>query len=139
MKYVAMLVALLMSGVVCAEQNPLQDIKQLVWKNRIILILSAEDDAGHEQLLEKYDDEIIDRDIVWFVLRDSEVVTNYAEKLSSEFVSRTKSSFPIGSGSVLLIGKDGGVKTRAKQLNLNAIFREIDSMPMRRQEMESSS
>ena len=139
MKYVALLTALLMSGMVFSEQKPLQDISQLVWKNRIILILSAKDGSDDEQVFEKYDDQIKDRDVVWFILKDDQVVTNYLEKLSSEFSSRTKNSFLIESGSVLLIGKDGGIKARAKKLNLDAIFQEIDSMPMRRQEMESNS
>lgn len=139
MKYLALLTALLMSGMVFSEQKPLQDISQLVWKNRIILILSAKDGSDDEQVFEKYDDQIKDRDVVWFILKDDQVVTNYLEKLSSEFSSRTKNSFLIESGSVLLIGKDGGIKARAKKLNLDAIFQEIDSMPMRRQEMESNS
>ena len=139
MKYLALLTALLMSGMVFSEQKPLQDISQLVWKNRIILILSAKDGSDDEQVFEKYDDQIKDRDVVWFILKDDQVVTNYLKKLSSEFSSRTKNSFLIESGSVLLIGKDGGIKARAKKLNLDAIFQEIDSMPMRRQEMESNS
>lgn len=36
---------------------------------------------------------------------------------------------------VLLIGKDGGIKSREPSLNLEGIFRRIDAMPMRRQEM----
>jgi hypothetical protein len=36
----------------------------------------------------------------------------------------------------LLIGKDGGVKARAREaVPLDEVFRQIDSMPMRQQEM----
>lgn len=36
---------------------------------------------------------------------------------------------------VLLIGKDGGIKSREPSLNPDGIFRRIDAMPMRRREM----
>ena len=41
-----------------------------------------------------------------------------------------------GAFSVVLIGKDGGVKVRAGEtMRLTDIFARIDTMPMRRQEM----
>lgn len=40
-----------------------------------------------------------------------------------------------GPGSILLVGKDGGVKLRLGQLSVPEILAAIDSMPMRRQEM----
>jgi hypothetical protein len=36
-----------------------------------------------------------------------------------------------------LIGKDGGIKSRESSLDLDAIFRRIDGMPMRIREMRS--
>ncbi|WP_246180249.1 DUF4174 domain-containing protein [Marinobacter changyiensis] len=41
-------------------------------------------------------------------------------------------------GRVLLIGKDGGIKSREASLNLNGIFRRVDAMPMRMREMRAS-
>jgi hypothetical protein len=38
----------------------------------------------------------------------------------------------------LLIGKDGGIKARADDLDLAALFERIDAMPMRRREMETA-
>jgi hypothetical protein len=35
-----------------------------------------------------------------------------------------------------LIGKDGGIKSQSDYLNLEAIFSEIDAMPMRQLEMQ---
>ncbi|WP_349559152.1 DUF4174 domain-containing protein [Marinobacter sp. NFXS9] len=39
---------------------------------------------------------------------------------------------------VLLIGKDGGIKSRESSLDLDAVFRRIDAMPMRIREMRTS-
>ncbi|MDS1309234.1 DUF4174 domain-containing protein [Marinobacter sp. F60267] len=38
---------------------------------------------------------------------------------------------------MLLIGKDGGIKSREPSLDLDAIFRRTDSMPMRIREMRT--
>jgi hypothetical protein len=40
--------------------------------------------------------------------------------------------------AMLLIGKDGGVKSREPSLDLDAIFGRIDAMPMRIREMRSA-
>ena len=37
---------------------------------------------------------------------------------------------------VILIGKDGGIKSRFDRLDLEAIFSDIDAMPMRQYEMQ---
>jgi hypothetical protein len=39
---------------------------------------------------------------------------------------------------VLLIGKDGGIKSRESSLDLDAIFGRIDGMPMRIREMRTN-
>ncbi|WP_228705789.1 DUF4174 domain-containing protein [Marinobacter sp. es.048] len=39
---------------------------------------------------------------------------------------------------MLLIGKDGGIKSRESSLNLDAIFRRIDAMPMRSREVRTN-
>ncbi|WP_242674565.1 DUF4174 domain-containing protein [Marinobacter halodurans] len=37
-----------------------------------------------------------------------------------------------------MIGKDGGIKSRESSLDLDAVFRRIDAMPMRIREMRTS-
>jgi hypothetical protein len=39
---------------------------------------------------------------------------------------------------VFLIGKDGGLKASARELDLPALFALIDTMPIRRREMDVS-
>ena len=140
MKYILLLVALLLPKITFSdEQVPLDEVAQLVWKNRVILIWSDQNDIDYERSLQNYEDEINDRDILWFIFNDTGVATNYEGTLSSEFISRTKQKYPIERGRVLLIGKDGGIKDRDKTLQLNALFKKIDSMPMRQEEMKSKA
>ena len=58
--------------------------------------------------------------------------------LSSRAADNIRSQFRIRGGgfSVVLVGKDGGVKARyAKAPDLDDVFSLIDGMPMRRSEM----
>ena len=123
MKYILLLVALLLPKIAfCEEKVLLDEVTQLVWKNRVILIWSDQNDSDYERSLKNYDDEIKDRDILWFIFNDTGVATNYDGTLSSEFISRTKQKYPIGRGRVLLIGKDGTIKDRDNTLQLNSLF-----------------
>lgn len=136
MKYILLVVGLFVSNLVFPGQSALQDLSELTWENRIILIFSANEDSNDEQLFAKYDEQIKDRDVIWFILKDKQVITNYPKKLSTQFIDRTKRNFSNETNNVLLIGKDGDIKLRANQLNLNFIFEKIDSMPMRQQEVK---
>ena len=140
MKYLLLLMALLLPKIALSEEHVLLDeVAQLVWKNRVILIWSDQNDSDYERSLQNYEDEIKDRDILWFIFNDTGVATNYEGKLSSEFISLTKQNYPIERGRVLLIGKDGTIKDRDNTLQLNALFEKIDSMPMRQEEMKSKA
>ena len=140
MKYILLLMALLLPRMALSEERPLlDDLSQLVWKKRIILIWSDQKDTDFESSFKRYDYEIRDRDIVWFIVKDTHVITNYSGELSGEFISRTRKEYPIERGRVLLIGKDGGIKDSDNKLQLNAIFKKIDSMPMRQEEIESKT
>ena len=48
-------------------------------------------------------------------------------------------SIPNEEFKILLIGKDGGIKFEGENRTLNQIFDQIDSMPMRRYEMQFDS
>jgi hypothetical protein len=92
--------------------------------------------------LEEIEPEISERDIVWFVLGVNQLHTNYNEKLSDEvrkqIIDRYFSPLPAET-VVLLIGKDGTLKSRSSDLDLEAMFGLIDQMPMRRAEMRQKS
>ena len=131
----AMLLVLVSLTAYGAEMNNLSDYQ---WKNRLILVQAASDTEGAVETLRSARAEIDDRDIVWFVNTGSDVVSNQ-EVLSSSLQSDVKALLEKSRSDerVLLIGKDGGIKSRESSLDLDAIFGRIDGMPMRIREMRA--
>ena len=119
-----------------AEGVPvLSDLDSLEWKNRVVVIKETKNQDESLQLLKEQVAEIDDRDIIWFIIKDDLALTNYLGRLSREFVSNMRERIGPVQGKVILIGKDGGIKSQSDYLNLEAIFSEIDAMPMRQLEM----
>ena len=88
------------------------------------------------ETLREASDGIDERDIVWFVVTGETVDSNLAEMTADMAQSvRDKLTADANGASVILIGKDGGVKDRSRELDLDDIFSRIDRMPMRRREM----
>lgn len=135
MQYILLLLVMLTTTSCEAQAENLNNISELMWKNRVILLLSSDDDKRNQQLFAKYEEAVIDRDLVWFIVQDTQVISNYQGGISKQFVERTKDTFPLNKYRVLLIGKDGGIKSRAQQLDITELISTIDSMPMRQQEM----
>lgn len=119
----------------CTESAELSDLRSLQWHNRIILVNNLQNQHAALALFEKNKSEITDRDIIWFVLTGNEAHTNYQGALSEDFIAKTRASYQIEPEKIMLIGKDGGVKFLLDRLDLEAIFSEIDAMPMRQNEM----
>lgn len=116
----------------------IERVEQLLWKNRIILIWSDElVDIRHIMEASKYD--IDDRNIVWFVVGDQKITSNYKGVIANNFVVHTNNQYFKLGRKVALIGKDGGVKYVDTVLQLDTLFNKIDSMPMRINEMKSSN
>jgi hypothetical protein len=108
------------------------------WKNRLILIHAEENSGNEVETLRTAQVGIDDRDLIWFVNTGSGLVSNQAavsSRLESEVTGLLEENRL--NGRVLLIGKDGGIKSRESDLNLDAIFRRIDAMPMRAREMRN--
>lgn len=119
-----------------ADMNRLSDYQ---WKNRLILVQAADENASEIETLRSARAGVDDRDIVWFVNTGSGVVSNQ-KALSSSLESDIKALLEQSRSDerVLLIGKDGGIKSRESSLDLGAIFRRIDGMPMRMREMRAN-
>ena len=123
-----------------AAQGPgLADLGELRWKYRVILVFASEAEASSAvSNLEALAPGIEERDIAWFVLDGPELHSNYRGTLGATLRERLEARYftPVPSDTaVLLIGKDGGVKARSADLDLEATFGLIDQMPMRRAEM----
>jgi hypothetical protein len=119
-----------------AEPEKLFDLRLLQWKNRIILVNNLRNQQAVLALFDNNKTEINERDIIWFVLTGDEAHTNYQGTLSDDFITKTRMSYQLESGKIMLIGKDGCVKFLLDRMDLEAIFTEIDAMPMRHNEMQ---
>jgi len=109
----------------------------LQWKNRVIVVDNAQNDSSVLALFEKNASEINDRDIIWFIFKGDSTFTNYPDELSEGLLSHARERYGFGQGQVVLIGKDGGIKSRLDTVDLNALFLKIDAMPMRQSEIRN--
>lgn len=138
MKIIVFITILLFSMFSQAEGEPvLSDLDSLEWKNRVIIVNETNNEDESRRLLAEQVAEIDDRDIIWFIIKDDLALTNYSGRLSREFVSNMRERLDPMQGKVILIGKDGGIKSQSDYLDIEAIFSEIDAMPMRQFEMRN--
>ncbi len=138
MKYiVAAFIGMLALHSFSYTDSQLNGIHQLEWKNRILIVWSDNPEEDYSRIYHSNRTEIDDRDMVIFVLSQSTLMTNYQESVSVDFFADVKRRFPIKQANYFLVGKDGGIKSRGKYLDLQQIFGEIDLMPMRQQEMKN--
>ena len=138
MPYLILIIALLVNASAFAD-NTLSHLSALEWKYRIILIDDSVDTQAVVKQLRQEKSGVEDRDILWFVLNAStsthSLTNNYSGSITSDFSSNIYQRYFSHNDVVVLIGKDGGIKLRAKTFDLQDIFKRIDSMPMRQQEM----
>jgi hypothetical protein len=126
-----------------AAATPAGDLASYRWKNRILLVFSPSesdpDFAAFNRSVERERPEVKDRDLVVFRLFEKAPSRVEQQPLQPEEADRLRRRFGVRTGrlTVILIGKDGGVKwEREHRATLKEIFDRIDSMPMRRQEMK---
>lgn len=120
-----------------SPERPLGDLEPLRWQHRIILVDGRVPDAIARLRAEQ--PAIDERHVVWFVLAQGQVQSNYPGPLGPGLAAALEQQHLSQSdAAVLLIGKDGGIKARANDLDLAALFERIDAMPMRRREMEAA-
>ena len=132
MKYIILISIFIFNTFLQAESLPkLSNLDSLEWKNRVVILNEIKNQDKSLQLLREQVVQIDDRDIIWFSIKDNLVLSNYKGDLSSEFVTKIREKFSHLQNKVILIGKDGGIKSQSDYLNLEDIFSEVDSMPMR--------
>ena len=122
------------------------DLMKYQWKNRLLLVFTPSvDGPGYLRLkedLSRQEEEVMDRDLlVFYILESGETkLGNSPLSGSTGACLREKFSIKPGTFTVLLIGKDGGVKLRRQgRVKLDEIFSLIDAMPMRQREMRDKS
>ncbi|MEH2401517.1 DUF4174 domain-containing protein [Nostoc sp.] len=113
------------------------------WKNRVLLVFAPSVDnhtyQQQMQLLQEHNSGFADRDLVLVqVLATDESYAN-RQPIDESSAAKLRDRFGVDKGNfrVILVGKDGGVKrSDATPVQATAIFKEIDAMPMRQQEMQ---
>jgi hypothetical protein len=122
------------------------DLAAYRWKNRILLVFSptASDHsfkAFNQRLSERHID-VLDRDLIVYRILEKGHSRLDEQTLAPEEANKLRRDFGPKPGrfTVILVGKDGGVKMfREERTDLQEIFDLIDSMPMRQQEMHEKS
>ena len=115
------------------------------WKDRVLIVCaSSPTNVGYkrqDQLLTKGKKGMKERDLIIYRLYEDHWLDPESELLSEDQADAIfkEYSIPKGTFSVLLIGKDGGVKMRKDDIvSTREVFQLIDSMPMRQQETRRS-
>jgi hypothetical protein len=116
------------------------------WKNRLLIIFTPSEEhpvyKSFQEDIRKLKEDISDRDLVVFHVFESGQVKQgvlVQEEIHARF-PRERFNEKAGGFTLILIGKDGGVKLRQVEgFDLDQIFALIDSMPMRQREMEQKS
>lgn len=118
------------------------DLEGYRWQARLLLAFAPSADApgwaGLQRRLEQRRAALADRDLVVFRVLETGA-TRDGEPLSAQDAEGLRERFGVraGESALILVGKDGGVKGRyTLDADLPDVFRLIDAMPMRRQEME---
>ena len=143
-KYLCTTILLFVVGTMVAQANGQDKIrlKDYQWKHRLILAFSPSAQHPGHKALEKeiavQAEEVIDRDILVFHILETGEIKLGESPLQTGSGDYLRKSFSIrpGTFTVLLIGKDGGVKPRREGgVELDEILSLIDTMPMRQREM----
>jgi Domain of unknown function (DUF4174) len=135
-------VCLFCSGSEISAQN--FDLKNYVWRKRVLLVFAP--DAEHESYKQQL--RAVKRDKKDFEDRDLIVVSLFAASgldennntINAEKVRILRRKYNILNTEfrAILIGKDGGKKeSREKPFDNPQLFKIIDAMPMRKDEMKS--
>lgn len=131
----------LFAATACAKPDVSHIMQEYLWEKRIIMIFSESPDSvdstNQKNLMAEVESELNDRDIVtWHIFKngitlvDGAPKPNLPSKLFYEHYGVTQEF------TLILIGKDGEEKLRNNSVTQpDEIFRLIDSMPMRKQEM----
>ena len=113
------------------------NMKNFIWKKRVLIINESKKEGLSSKIQKDYFEEFKDRDLVLIKVINNDVYLNGS--LTSNLMTQSILSIvqkELYSYDMILIGKDGDVKHRYYfDEDINIIFKDIDSMPMRIREM----
>jgi hypothetical protein len=132
---------------ICTPKETMpMDLTQFQWKNRLLFLFA--EDASHplfrnlqsQIMVQKA--EVDDRDLIVFEVpaRGPARMNNTPLDRKDADSIRTHFAIPSNTFSLILVGKDGGIKLkREDRVDLREVFGLIDSMPMRQREMQQKN
>ena len=126
--------ASLCSTLIGAGSAAAATLDDLQWDYRVVAVFTPTDTTGQETADALSNTVgIAERDIAWFVITPDGTQSN----LSTSIDRASLTALHQADGfEAVLVGKDGGVKSRqTDELDVDAFFGEIDTMPMRQREM----
>ncbi|MBW4602929.1 MAG: DUF4174 domain-containing protein [Calothrix sp. FI2-JRJ7] len=113
------------------------------WKNRILLVFAPSDKninyQQQVQLFKQQQQGLNERDLLLVTVLDKGTSYSNQQPIDIASAAKLRQKFNINDNDfrVILVGKDGGAKRQDSEVVLaETIFREIDAMPMRQQEMQ---
>jgi hypothetical protein len=110
-----------------------ETLRDYRWTNRVIITFSNSEENPDRRFLiqqiKQYPCEYRKRDLVHIDLIQG---TDEYNRLSQKFSLPERNSFKL-----LLIGKDGEIKLSTNRVELKDVFSLIDTMPMRKRELQS--
>jgi hypothetical protein len=118
-------------------------LHEFQWRNRLLLIFAP--DIKHPMFedlnksITSQQADLVDRDLVILEILESGtslIGRDHLDTVQADSLRKKFNALP-GKYTIILIGKDGGIKLRNedKDTQLDAVFALIDSMPMRQSEM----
>lgn len=114
------------------------------WKHRPVLVFAPDGGSGllgtQQQIVTANRAGFLERDIVFIAVAGGDVSSQLGPEPATAAASlRRRYGVAPGEFRALLIGKDGGIKmSSTKPLSADRLFRTIDAMPMRRDEMRKA-
>lgn len=130
--------------------NPSQALHQMSefnlasykWKNRVLLVFAYNAENVNYQrqveLFKQHQQGLNERDLLLVTVLEKGTSYSNEQPINTASAAKLRQRFNINDNDfrVILVGKDGGAKLKdAKVVQAETIFREIDAMPMRQQEM----
>ena len=112
------------------------------WKNRILLVFTpSAQNVNYQrqvQLFQQQQQGLNERDLLLVTVLEKGTSYSNQQPIDIASAAKLRQKFNINDNDfrVILVGKDGGAKRQdSNVVTVEAIFSEIDAMPMRQQEM----
>jgi hypothetical protein len=125
-----------------AAQPSEMDFEPFKWKKRLLLVFAPQSSdplfAALQREISTRMNEVEDRDLVIFEILELGASRMNGAELDPHTAASLRKRFDVSpkAFALILVGKDSGIKLKRDDFNgLEEIFRLIDSMPMRRNEM----